>query len=109
MINSRLSESIDPRAVGKHMPRERYQRGSLSKIGKRTKVWQGLWHVYVRQPDGTEKRLPRTKVLGPATMSRGQAQQLLDELIATSEVVQHSAGSLTRYSKFEEGGSATAI
>jgi integrase len=65
-------------------------------------MWQGLWHVYVRQPDGTEKRLPRTKVLGPATMSKAEAQRQLDKLIAASGVPPQSASSFTRYSKFED-------
>jgi integrase len=102
MLNSTLGFHIDLRSIGKHMPRERYQRGSLKKVGKRSKVWEGLWHVYVRQPDGNEKRLPRTKVLGPAKMSKNEAQKLLDKLITASTATQQdSTSTLTRYSKFE--------
>jgi integrase len=71
------------KSIGRHMPRQRYQRGSLRKVGKTRRMWEGLYHVYVLQADGSEKRLPRTKVLGPATtMPKGEAQRLLDREIA---------------------------
>ena len=70
------------KSIGRHMPRQRYQRGSLRKVGKTRRTWEGLYHVYVRQLDGMEKRLPRTKILGPATMPKVEAQRLLDREIA---------------------------
>ena len=85
---------IDLRSIGRHMSRDRYQRGSLSKVGKRRKMWQGLWHVYVKQPDGTEKRLPRTKVLGPATLSRAEAQKLLNRRIEAASGIQESGSAV---------------
>ena len=59
--------------------------------------------MYVRQPDGKEKRLPRTKVLGPATLTKNEAQALLDKLIADSTVATTwSVNSLTGNSNFED-------
>ena len=73
---------FDVRTIGRHMSRDRYQRGSLKKIGKRRKMWQARWHTWERQPDGTEKRRPRKQILGPvARMSKGDAQDKLDALI----------------------------
>jgi integrase len=73
---------FDVRAIGRHMSRERYQRGSLKKIGKTRRMWRARWHVWVKQPDGSERRRPRKQILGPvAEMTRGQAQEKLDALI----------------------------
>jgi integrase len=64
------------------MNRERYQRGSLKKIGKQRKMWEARWHVWERQADGAEKRRPRKKVLGPvAELTKSVAQEKLDALI----------------------------
>ncbi len=93
---------IDLRSIGRHMSRDRYQRGSLSKVGKRRKMWQGLWHVYVTQPDGTEKRLPRTKILGPATVSRSEAQKLLNRRIEAASGTHEPGSALTPDSPFSE-------
>ena len=43
------------------MSRERYQRGSLKKVGKTRKMWRGRWHVYVKQPDGVREDLQARK------------------------------------------------
>jgi integrase len=67
------------------MSRERYQRGSLTKIGKTRKMWRGRWHVYVKRSDGTEKLCKREKVLGPVSeLTKGAAQEKLDALIKAS-------------------------
>jgi integrase len=64
------------------MSRERYQRGSLKKIGKTRKMWQARWHVWERQPDGSEERRPRKRILGPVSeINKGQAQEKLDAII----------------------------
>jgi hypothetical protein len=71
------------------MSRERYQRGSLKKIGKTRKMWRGRWHVYIRQLDGSERLCKRERILGAATeLTRVQAQEKLDSLIraATSQI-----------------------
>jgi integrase len=81
---------LDLKSIGRHMSRERYQRGSLRKVGTTRKQWEGLWHVYVPQPNGTEKRLPRTRILGPGTMIKAEAQKLLDRLIEQSRTPTNS-------------------
>jgi integrase len=89
VLRLEFPESLDVRKFGKHMSRERYQRGSLKKIGKHRKVWRGRWHVYVRQPDSSEKICKREKILGPvADLTRAQAQEKLDSLIkaGTSQI-----------------------
>jgi hypothetical protein len=58
---------FDVRTIGRHMSRERYQRGSLKKIGKIRKMWLGRWHVWERQSDGREKPRPRKRILGPVS------------------------------------------
>jgi integrase len=48
-------------------------------------MWEGRYHVYVKLPDGSEKRRERTKVLGPiAAMSKPEAQQSLLRVIAVA-------------------------
>jgi hypothetical protein len=70
------------KSIGKHMARQRYQRGTLRKVGKRIKQWQGEWYVYLRTPEGGEERRRRTRILGPATMPKAVAQKALDDLIS---------------------------
>src|SRR5579863_8812205 len=85
MLDSHYAAPIDFRAIGRHMSRERYQRGSLKKIGKTRKVWRGRWHVYLKQDDGSEKLCKREKVLGAVSqLTKGQAQEKLDVLIKAS-------------------------
>jgi integrase len=85
MLNSECSPIIDFRAIGRHMSRERYQRGSLKKIGKTRKMWRGRWHIYVKQADGSEKLRKREKILGPVSeLIKSQAQEKLDALIKAS-------------------------
>ena len=101
MVDSRTPAPIDVRAVGRHMSRERYQRGSLKKIGKTRKMWRGRWHVYVKQADGSEKVCKREKILGPVSeLTKGQAQEKLDALIksGTGQI----SGSLSADSTFAE-------
>ena len=89
---------IDFRAIGRHMSRERYQRGSLKKVGKARKEWRGRWHVYVKQSDGSEKICKRQKILGPVSeLTRGQAHEKLDALIkaATSQISHNLSAEVT--------------
>ena len=67
------------------MSRERYQRGSLKKVGKTRKMWRGRWHIYVKVPDGSEKICKRERILGPVVeLTKAQAQEKLDALIKAS-------------------------
>ena len=85
MVDSHYAAPIDFRAIGRHMSRERYQRGSLKKVGKTRKMWRGRWHVYFKQPDGSEKLCKREKILGPVSeMTKAQAQEKMDGLIGAS-------------------------
>jgi integrase len=80
-----MSPLIDVRRIGRHMSRERYQCGSLKKVGKTRKMWRGRWHVYVRQVDGSEKICKREKILGPVSeLTKAQAREKLGGLIKTS-------------------------
>jgi hypothetical protein len=78
-----LNSGIDFRTLGRSMPRRRVERGYVYKVGKRPKMWEGRYHVYVTLPDGAEKRRERTKVLGECkAMSKGEAEQALIHHIA---------------------------
>jgi integrase len=85
MVNSEYPTRIEFLKIGRHMSRERYQRGSLKKVGKTRKMWRGRWHVYVKQADGSEKICKREKILGPASeFTKAEAQTKLDAEIAKS-------------------------
>ena len=96
---------FDVKRIGRHMSRQRYQRGRLKQFvpaakGKpkrqlpRGSYW-ARWYRYVKQEDGQEKRSPREKIItkdlarsfriateyeGPLT--KADAQRVLDLLIA---------------------------
>ena len=76
------------------MPRRRDERGWVKKVGKTQRMWEGYFNVYVRQSDGREKRLRRSRILGPcASMTKYEAMDELRKIILgergiTSVVVQ---------------------
>ena len=73
---------IDFRKIGRRMPRRRDERGWVEKVGKTQRMWEGYFNVYVRQPDGTEKRLRRSRILGScATMTKYEAMDELRKII----------------------------
>lgn len=68
--------------VGKHMSRDRHQRGWVEEAGKCRKKWRGHYYVYVRQPDGTERRQHRAVVLGlKSEMPKWKAEAALQAII----------------------------
>jgi integrase len=67
------------------MSRERFQRGSLKKVGKTRKKWRGRWHIYLKGPDGSEKLCKREKILGLVSeLTKAEAQEKLDSEIKAS-------------------------
>lgn len=80
-----LDSLIDFRTLGRHMPRKRIERGYVYKIGKKVKMWEGRFHVYITLSDGSEKRRERTRVIGACSeMSKGEAAQKLIGMIAVA-------------------------
>lgn len=94
---------LDVRWIGKHMSRQRYQRGELkpfvpARKGKpqrqlpRGTYW-ARWYRYVKVPNGREKRSPREKIITKelaksfrigteceGLLTRADAQRVLDLL-----------------------------
>jgi integrase len=112
MMMTEVPASIDFRNLGKHMSRQRYQRGSLTKVGKTRKMWRGRWHIYVKQPDSSEKICKREKILGPvAELTKAQAQEKLDAEIkrSTHQIPSALSGDVTltelwkRYAELKSG------
>ncbi len=56
---------IDFRKIGRRMPRRRDERGWVKKVGKTQRMWEGYFKVYVRLPDGMERRCRRSRILFP--------------------------------------------
>src|SRR5262252_10083991 len=116
-MDSDVTHLIDFRNIGRHMSRERYQRGSLKKVGKTRKMWRGRWHVYVKRPDGSEKICKREKILGPVSeLTRAQAHEKLDALVkaGTSRIWHHLPAGVTlkelwkRYAALKSASWSTA-
>lgn len=62
--------------------RPRFQHGWVEPVGKIEKKWKGHYYVYVREPDGSERRAHKSVDLGlRSRWTKGQAQKLLRELI----------------------------
>jgi integrase len=47
-----------------HRNRERHENGYVKLVGKLKKKWEGSYHVYKLQPDGSEKRSRLTRIIG---------------------------------------------
>jgi hypothetical protein len=72
------------RKVGRKMPRRRDERGWVKKVGKIQRMWEGYFNVYVKMPDGTEKRRRRSRILGSCVeMTKNQAMDELRKIILT--------------------------
>ncbi len=68
--------------IGRHMPRTKYQRGSVELTGTRVKKWRGQFRVYLQHPDGRLKTRRRKVILGlKSEMTKGQARQKLADII----------------------------
>jgi len=73
---------IDFRVIGRKMPRRRNERGWVAKVGKIQKMWEGHFHVYVRMPDGSEKRREKTRIIGSRyEITKREAEDKLREII----------------------------
>ena len=73
---------IDFRKIGRRMPRPRDERGWVKKVGKTQRMWEGYFNVYVRLPDGTEKRRRRSRSLGSCgSMTKNEAMDELRKII----------------------------
>ena len=69
---------IDIARIGLHMPRQRHQDGYVYRTGKKKKVWTGRFYEYVKQADGSEKRMERVRVVGTCSrLSKGEAEDAL--------------------------------
>lgn len=68
--------------IGRHMPRTKYQRGSVELTGTRVKKWRGQFRVYLQHPDGKPTARRRKVILGlKSEMTKGQARQKLADII----------------------------
>jgi integrase len=63
----------------------RFQHGSLTKRGKRDKVWVARWWDEVQEPDGTFKRVRRAEIIGTVSeiRTKGDAERLMSERLRT--------------------------
>ena len=62
--------------------RDRHQTGWVEETGKQVKRWKGHYYVYLKQPDGTERRRHRAVILGPkAGLRKWEAQRELQRVI----------------------------
>jgi integrase len=82
----------DLKLIGGSMPRARHQNGWVERTGKKTKTWTGYWYEYAREEGGSERRLQRSKVLGPCSeMSKGAAEDKLRDLLRDERPPQTNA------------------
>ena len=64
------------------MPRRRNERGYVKKVGKIVKMWEGYFHIYVTQLDGTEKRRDKARIIGSCDeITKREAEDKLREII----------------------------
>lgn len=77
-----LPPGFDFRTLGRHMPRDRHQKGYVRLVGKTVKKWKGFFHVYV-VADGQERRKKTAVILGEkAELKKWEAEQKLAAIIA---------------------------
>lgn len=73
------------KSKGRHMPRQRFQRPEVRKMGSGGKQqWACDYFVYAQQPDGSEKRIHKVARLGfCAKVTKGNAQEDCDRFMVT--------------------------
>jgi len=77
-----LEQTDKLKSVGIHLPRERKQDGHVRKEGVHPH-WKGHYFQYVRQSDGTEKRVHHEVDLGACReLTKKAAQEKLREIIS---------------------------
>lgn len=88
--------AFDVREAGRHMPRERYSRGHISKSKAKPQKWQGDWFIY-RDVEGKEKPIHRgPKLLRDehgndlpcSKVNKSEAQKHLDRMIEADRTPQ---------------------
>ena len=86
--------------------KQRFQRGSIFKRGKRNKVWVGRFLEDVVGPDGTVSRIRRSEVLGSVAEipTRGKAEQLLADLLRPLNSSEYRPSSSRTFEDFVENG-----
>jgi len=72
---------IDLRNLARHMPKEPYSEGTVSRDAEGN--WLGVWYVY-QDVDGQRKRRRRVKVLQPKTLTKPEAKEKLRALVYAS-------------------------
>lgn len=84
MVPVMLSRVLhSPIGVGRHMPRDRHQKGWVHESGKVIKKWKGDYFTYQVGPDGKEKRIHHTVVLGlKAQLKKWESEAKLGVIIA---------------------------
>jgi integrase len=85
------------RSLGRHMSRDRMQRGYIEDTGKtgaKHPRWKGHFYIYERQADGREKRVHKSVDLGPKkALRKWEAQKQLEEHI--EKKTRQSTGAVT--------------
>jgi hypothetical protein len=67
--------------LGKHMPRQRHQNGSVEKTKTKPSRWNGPYAIYVIE-GGEEKRKSRETILGLVSeMTKADAEEKLRKII----------------------------
>jgi hypothetical protein len=88
---------IDYRSVGRHVARDRYQKGYVEDTGKsgaKTPKWKGHYWIYERQADGAEKRVHKSVDLGPKkALRKWEAEKRLEQHI--EKKTKQSTGTVT--------------
>jgi integrase len=86
--------------------KQRFQRGSIFKRGKRNKVWIARFHEDVIGPDGSASRIRRSEILGTVAEipTRGKAEQLLADLLRPLNSSEYRPSSSRTFKDFVENG-----
>src|SRR5271166_4879624 len=74
---------FDVKGLGRRLPRTDAPEGWIKKVERRRqgKIWVGFFHLWVTDTSGRRIRQKKEKTLGPASMSKHEAQQKLAEYI----------------------------
>ena len=79
------------------MARRRYQKGEVRKRGS---SWDGRWREDEMLPDGTVRRVRRSRVLGVSQLTKREAQRLLDDILRPINGGQHRPQSTMSFATF---------